>query len=69
MTFFAKINPYISQFNYSIICKIIATSNRYVMLIDSAIHDCLSSAQIFIAGATLAFGTANDSLFGEACDD
>ena len=69
MTFFAKINPYLSQFYYSIICKIIATSNRYVMLIDSAIHDCLSSVKIYIAGATLAFGTANDSLFGEACGD
>lgn len=69
MSFFAKINPYLSQFYYSIICKIIATSNRYVMLIDSAIHECLSSVKIYIAGTTFAFGTANDSLFGEAGGD
>ena len=71
MTFFAKINPYISQFNYSIICKIISTSNRYIMLIDSAMHDCLICAKILFfddfPGA--AFGAAYDSLLGEACGD
>ena len=73
MTFFAKINPYISQFNYSIICKIIVTSNRYIMLIDSAMHDCLICAKILFfddfPGATFAFGAAYDPLLGEAGGD
>lgn len=73
MTFFAKINPYISQFNYSIICKIISTSNRYVMLIGCAMHDCLICAKILFfddfPGASFAFGAAYDSLLGEAGGD